>query len=46
LGQRKALNLFDLGDGEISEEGGPLTGDFSGSFSSNLALTFDFQIGF
>jgi len=37
------LNLFDLGDGELSEDGGPLTGDFSGSFSSNLALTFDFQ---
>ena len=40
------LNLFDLGDGKLSEDGGPLAGDFSGSFSDNLALTFDFQTRF
>jgi len=40
------LNLFDLGDGKLSEDGVPISGDFSGSFSNNLALTFDFQTRF
>jgi long-chain fatty acid transport protein len=40
------VNLFDLGDGQLSEDGGPLSGDFSGSFSNNLALTLDFQTRF
>ena len=26
------LNYFDLGEGDVSEQGGPLTGDISGSF--------------
>lgn len=40
------LNILDLGDAELSEEGGPLSGDFSGSFGDNLALTLDFQTRF
>jgi len=40
------VNLCDLGDVELSQDGGPLTGDFSGSFSNNLALTFDIQTRF
>jgi len=36
----------DLGDGKLSEDSGPLSGDFSGSFDNNLALMFDFQTRF
>ena len=38
------LNYFDLGDGDVSQDGGPLTGDFSGSFGKNWALMLDLQI--
>ncbi|MGD9019777.1 MAG: outer membrane protein transport protein [Desulfuromonadales bacterium] len=38
------LNYFDLGDAEVSQEGGPLTGDFEGSFSSNWAVMLDIQV--
>jgi hypothetical protein len=38
------LNYFDLGDGDVSQEGGPLTGDFEGSFSSNWAVMLDIQV--
>lgn len=37
------LNYFDLGDGDVDQQGGPLTGDFSGSFSRNWAVMLDFQ---
>ena len=40
------LNYFDLGDGDVSEEGGPLTGDFSGSFDRNWVLMLDVQVQF
>jgi long-chain fatty acid transport protein len=40
------LNYFDLGDGDLSENGGPLTGDFSGSFARNWALMLDIQVQF
>jgi len=38
------LNYFDLGDGELSEDGGPLLGSIEGSFSKNWALMLDFQL--
>ncbi len=38
------LNYLDLGDGDLSEDGGPLTGDFSGSFDKNWMLMLDFQV--
>lgn len=41
---RVNLNYFDLGDGEISQDGGPLTGDFEGSFGRNWAVMLDLQI--
>ena len=37
------LNYFDLGDGDVSQQGGPLTGDFEGSFSKNWAVMLDLQ---
>jgi long-chain fatty acid transport protein len=37
------LNYFDLGDADIDQKGGPLTGDFKGSFSDNWAVMIDFQ---
>ena len=37
------LNYFDLGDGDVDQKGGPLTGDFKGSFSENWALMLDLQ---
>lgn len=37
------LSYFDLGDANVSQSGGPLTGDFSGSFDDNWALLLDFQ---
>lgn len=38
------LNYFDLGDGDVDQEGGPLTGDFEGSFNENWAVMLDIQI--
>jgi long-chain fatty acid transport protein len=37
------LNYFDLGDGDVDQKGGSLTGDFKGSFSDNWAVMLDFQ---
>jgi hypothetical protein len=37
------LNYFDLGDGDVDQKGGPLTGDFNGSFNENWAGMLDFQ---
>ncbi|HSR88306.1 MAG TPA: hypothetical protein VLL07_05090, partial [Pontiella sp.] len=37
------LNYFDLGDGDVDQQGGALTGDFSGSFKRNWAVMLDFQ---
>ena len=38
------LNFFDLGDAEVTADGGLLTGDFSGSFERNWAVMLDIQI--
>jgi len=38
------LNFFDLGDGDVSEDGGPLFGSIDGSFSHNWAVMLDFQL--
>ncbi len=38
------LSYVDLGDGDVSEDGGPLLGSVDGSFSSNWAVALDFQI--
>ena len=38
------LNYFDLGKGKVTADGGPLTGDFSGSFDRNWAVMLDLQI--
>jgi long-chain fatty acid transport protein len=40
---RVNLNYFDMGDGDVVQEGGPLTGSFSGSFSKNWAVMLDLQ---
>jgi len=40
---RANLNYFDMGDGDVSQEGGPLTGSFEGSFSENWAVMLDLQ---
>ena len=37
------LSYVDLGDGDLSEDGGPL-GSVEGSFSSNWAVALDFQL--
>ena len=37
------LNYFDLGDGDVDQKGGPLTGDFKGSFDDNWAVMLDLQ---
>lgn len=37
------LNYLDLGDGDLAEDSGPLTGSIEGSFSKNWALMLDFQ---
>lgn len=37
------LNYFDLGDGDVSHTGGPLTGSVDGSFDRNFAVMLDFQ---
>lgn len=39
------LNYLDLGDGDLSEDGGPLTGSIEGSFSRNWMVMLDFQLG-
>jgi long-chain fatty acid transport protein len=38
------LNYFDLGDGNLSEDGGPLLGSIDGSFSKNRAIALDIQL--
>jgi long-chain fatty acid transport protein len=38
------LSYVDLGDGNLSEDGGPLLGSVEGSFSSNWAVALDFQL--
>jgi hypothetical protein len=37
------LNYYDLGDGDVDQKGGPLTGDFTGSFNENWAVMLDLQ---
>jgi long-chain fatty acid transport protein len=39
-----SLSYLDLGDGDLSEDGGPLLGSIEGSFSSNWAVALDFQL--
>jgi long-chain fatty acid transport protein len=39
-----SLNYVDLGDADLSEDGGPLLGSVEGSFSSNWAVARDFQL--
>jgi long-chain fatty acid transport protein len=38
------LNYFDLGDGDLAEDGGPLLGSIEGSFSKNWAVMLDIQL--
>ena len=38
------LSYVDLGDGDLSEDGGPLLGSIDGSFSRNWAVALDFQL--
>jgi hypothetical protein len=38
------LSYVDLGDGHLSEDGGPLLGSIDGSFSTNWAVALDFQL--
>jgi hypothetical protein len=38
------LNFFDLGDGDLAEDGGPLLGSIEGSFSKNWAVMLDVQL--
>jgi len=38
------LNYFDMGDGETIYNGGPITGDVSGSFDRNFVIMFDIQV--
>ena len=40
------LTYFDLGDGDVSEDQGPLLGAIEGSFSRNWAVMLDFQLRF
>jgi long-chain fatty acid transport protein len=40
---RVNLNYFDMGGGDVRQEGGPLTGSFEGSFSENWAVMLDLQ---
>ena len=40
---RANLSYFDMGDGDVSEDGGALTGSFEGSFSKNWAVMLDLQ---
>jgi long-chain fatty acid transport protein len=39
------LNYLDLGEAELAEEGGALTGSIEGEFSKNWAVMLDFQLG-
>jgi hypothetical protein len=39
-----SLNYFDLGDGDLAEDGGPLLGRIEGSFSKNWAVMLDIQL--
>ena len=39
------LNYLDLGEAELAEDGGPLTGSIEGKFSKNWAVMLDFQLG-
>jgi long-chain fatty acid transport protein len=39
-----SLNYIDLGDGEVEQDGGFLTGTVSGSFRDNYAIALDLQI--
>jgi long-chain fatty acid transport protein len=41
---KMSLNYFDLGDGDLAEDGGPLLGSIEGSFSKNWAVMLDFQL--
>lgn len=38
------VSYVDLGDGNVSEDGGALLGSIDGSFSSNWAVALDFQL--
>jgi len=38
------LSYVDFGDGDLSEDGGPLLGSVDGAFCSNWAVALDFQI--
>lgn len=38
------LNYLDLGDGDLNEDGGALTGSIEGSFNENWMLMLDFQL--
>ena len=38
------LNYFNLGDGQVTADGGLLSGDFSGSFDRNWSVMLDFLI--
>lgn len=40
---RASLNYYDLEDGDVSQDGGPLTGSFEGSFRENWAVMLDLQ---
>jgi hypothetical protein len=35
---------FDLGDGDLSNDGGPVLGSIEGSFSRNWAVMLDIQL--
>ena len=41
---RANLNYFDMGDGDVAQEGDPLTGSFEGSFRENWAIMLDLQL--
>jgi long-chain fatty acid transport protein len=38
------VSYVDLGDGDVSEDGGPLLGSIDGSFSTNWAVALDLQL--
>jgi hypothetical protein len=42
--QKARRTLSGLGDGHVSEDGGPLLGSMDGSFSTNWAVALDFQL--
>ena len=41
---KMTLNYFDLGDGDLVEDGGPRLGRIAGSFSKNWAVMLDIQL--